>query len=372
LDLGNSSLHRRPGRLGVAVRAAVLGTAVAAAAAACSTGGGGATASSSSSGSALSFYKGKTITYIVPSPPGNPTSDQIVDMQPALEKYLGATINIKYVDSGQSAVGYDATANATANGLTIGEVSPQVVQDDLETGGSSKGGITFTPTALSYIASVGNTPILLVSCVGSPIKSMSDLVAASKVSFLTPTVGGSPEFDHLLMAAYPVNHSYLSGYTTATDVQGCERGDGDVSAVPVTNWTNAAGTALASGLTPLLLSGTVPSEAPAAFLNSEAPTLAAYAKQHASSATRGSLALTLASDSFTSEIPEITTAGPAGVPASRVQVLAAAFKYAMSQPSVVKQLAVDSLGAAYLGPSDVTAYVQSLAKESDQIATFTG
>jgi tripartite-type tricarboxylate transporter receptor subunit TctC len=353
---------RRARVRGVGAVAAVMVAALLAVG--CSSGSDGSSAGSgnSSSGASgkvapdLAFFKGKTITYIVPNTPGSPPGLIMTAMKPGLEKYLGATINIEY-NTNVATVGEDIVGSAKPDGLTLGNMGLQVVLNEEYTG---KGVPSFSLDSVSMVGATYAAPAAVFGCEETAFSSYSQLLQSkAAVKVVEITTGSNDEFNHLLMAAYPVPHQYLSGYTTADVLVGCQRGDGNLSTSSLARALDAAGTAVVPGLTPLLLTGPVPAGSPNAFLNGQVPTLAQYAKENPPANALGKQAVAFAIQAFESSAPNYTTFGPPGIPAARLLALTDAFT-AVSKTAAVEKAALQAaIPPGFASPATVKSFIAS-------------
>lgn len=337
--------RRRLTRIGIGVVAAVCSFAVGACGTSVGTQGGAG---------GRSFFKGKTINYIVPDPPGNINGMQIVAMKPAIEKYLDAKINIQYIQ-GETAIGQNQVGKAKPDGLTIGMLP---VKTDLSNLYAHATPLGFDMQKASIVGATYTGPALLVACKGSPYKTFDQLLQATKeVSVVNVSKGADNEKAHLLMNAFDIPRKYINGYTGETSAVGCRRGDGDVAMQSVSGFSNAAGTALDPDLTPLLLVGAIPSGSSYSFL-SNVPTLTSAAASAKSTTKVDSTALSLLEEVGEPTSPQFVTFGPSGIPQKSVDALSSAMKYAMSQPSVRKQLLSDGIPPGFVPPATVSAYMK--------------
>jgi tripartite-type tricarboxylate transporter receptor subunit TctC len=326
------SRGRRGPRL-LAAPAAVLLSCSLVAACSSSGSGGSPAPSSSASGPDVAFFNGKTINYVIPNTPGSPPGLILTAMKPALEKYLGATINIEY-NTNVATVGEDIVGSSKPDGLTLGNLTPLVVLNEEY---AASGAPDFSLDDVSWVSATKTAPILVGACGGASISSYSSLISKqTKLEIVNIPTGATNEMTRLLMQIFPVPHSYLNGYTAATAITGCQRGDGNFAALGVSKALDAAGTAPVAGVTPLLLSSAMPSNSPNAFLNSKVPTLATLAKQDPPKTALGKEALQIADETFTTNTPYYATFGPPGIPKSRLLALDAAFE-AASQTTAAKE-----------------------------------
>jgi tripartite-type tricarboxylate transporter receptor subunit TctC len=310
----------------------------------CSSGSGGSSAASgnASSGASgkvapdLAFFKGKTITYIVPNTPGSPPGLIMTAMKPGLEKYLGATINIEY-NTNVATVGEDIVGSSAPTGLTLGNLTPLVVLNEVY---ANSGAPDFSLTDASWIGATKTAPILVAGCKTTDFSSYSQLIQnKAAVKAVNIPTGATNEITRLLLQIFPASHEYLSGYTATTAIVGCQRGDGNYAALGVSKALNVAGTAAIPGVTPLLLSSPMPSASPSAFLNSQVPTIAGLAKQFPPTTSMGKKALQIANETFNTDTPYYATFGPPGIPAARVLALTDAFA-AVSTTAAVQKAAL--------------------------------
>lgn len=342
----------RPGRARThVVRASAAVAGVVLAASACSNTPSGAEASAS----AKDFFHGKTITYIVPNAPGTTPAQAIVALQPYMEKYLGATINIQYVSS-NVIVGQTKIANSRPDGLTIGELSIATDLSQLYFGGDK---VSFSLTDISPIGSTHQGQDLLVACSGSKLTSFDQLVKSpSQVTGIDLTSSPVSLWQRLLMAGWGVKPKLIGGYTSSTQKAGCLRGDADVTGGGVANFLSSAGDSISPGERPLLISGPLPSDSAAAFLNSTVPTLASYAKAHPPTSAAGKTAIELLEKNFDTSAPNMLTWGPSGIPEDRLNMLNAAMTYAAKQPKVQHAFVDLGLEAGIVQPPAVKAFIK--------------
>jgi tripartite-type tricarboxylate transporter receptor subunit TctC len=321
----------------------------------CSSSSGSGSASSGATGSAsanLAFFKGKTITYIVSSKPGNGQGGQILAMKPYLEKYLGATINIQYSEAGSNTVGQNEVEAANPDGLTMGDL---LITSDLTAVFQQNSTLSFKMQDATLLGSTESVPDLLVACQGSPYKNFGDYASASSPQVSLEVAGAaSTLFAQLVAAAYRVPGKYLTGYAGEDQEAGCARGDGNVAAGSMPNWVSSNEESPLSGTVPLLEAGPVPGSSAAKWLNGAVPTLANAAKQYP---PKDATALSAAIEFFQPTTPQYATFVPSGVPAGRLQVLRAAFQYAMTQAAVSAALAKYGIYPGYVTPAAATTFI---------------
>lgn len=178
----------------------------------------------------LAFYTGRTITYVNIGSIGGPFDDLAIAMQPYLEQYLGATVNIASYPTGNTIPGQDYLAHALPDGLTVGLLNPLNDVSDILT---STPGINFNPGRLAYLVSAGVAGSPLVTPVGSGYTSFGQLISAStagKLKMLTQTTGTTNTILRTWMGVMGIRPTWISGYNKLADeVTGLLRGDGPIA-----------------------------------------------------------------------------------------------------------------------------------------------
>src|SRR6187401_3172092 len=159
------------------------------------------------------FYKGKTLTYIVATPPGGGYDFWGRLVAEYMQKYLpGSTVIVKNMPGAGHLVGANATYAAKPDGLTIGTfntglIYAQVIKLD---------GAKFDLTKLSWIGKATSDPRVIAIASQSPIKSFDDLRAQkAPVNFATSGGGTSSDFVEINMLAnvFKLNLKILTGYS---------------------------------------------------------------------------------------------------------------------------------------------------------------
>ena len=152
--------------------------------------------------------KGKTITYMVPFPPGGNTDTLARVVAPLLAQALGGSVIIENKGGAGGSVGSALAARAPADGYTIlgGTISSHAINISLYPKLDYDPIKSFTPVAM-----LGSGPLVLVVPASSPYKTLNDVLAASKakaseggLSSASPGTGTSP---HMALALL----SYQSG-----------------------------------------------------------------------------------------------------------------------------------------------------------------
>jgi tripartite-type tricarboxylate transporter receptor subunit TctC len=163
--------------------------------------------------SGADFYKGKTITYIVATPPGGGYDFYGRLVAEYMQKYLpGSTVVVKNMPGAGHLVGANALYASKPDGLTIGSfntglIYAQIIKHD---------GAKFDLSKMSWIGKAATEPRVLAIASHSPITSFKDLRAAKEpVNFATSGGGTSSDFveTHLLANVLKLNMKILTGYS---------------------------------------------------------------------------------------------------------------------------------------------------------------
>lgn len=159
------------------------------------------------------FYKGKTVTYIVATPPGGGYDFWGRLVSEYMQKYLpGSTFMVKNMPGAGHLVGANATYASKPDGLTIGTfntglIYAQIIKHD---------GAKFDLSKMSWIGKAATEPRVLAVASHSPIKSFAELRAAKEpVNFATSGGGTSSDFveTHMLANVLNLNLKILTGYS---------------------------------------------------------------------------------------------------------------------------------------------------------------
>ncbi len=129
-----------------------------------------------------SFYKGKTVTFVVPTAPGGGYDAYARLISPYLAKSLEATVVVRNVPAAGFVEGHNFVYNAEPNGLTIGIINGvmQCVGQLLGYAETKR----IDARRFSWIGVVASEPSVLVLSNKSPYRSLNDLkVAKSPIKF---------------------------------------------------------------------------------------------------------------------------------------------------------------------------------------------
>lgn len=179
----------------------------------------------------LNFYKGKTITYVIPAAPGGGYYAFGSTITPFLAQYLGATVNDEVIPQGSTLPGQDAAAAAHPDGLTIGEIG---ISADVSVIFTGIPGLNFNPLRESFLGSGGTTPSAYLVAPGGPFKTWKAAENGAQFSECLPPTGAQIQNSAILYPAFGLHGKILDGYAnTSAIVQGFIRGDCAVTDVPL-------------------------------------------------------------------------------------------------------------------------------------------
>lgn len=159
------------------------------------------------------FYKGKTLTYIVATPPGGGYDFWGRLVAEYMQKYLpGSTVIVKNMPGAGHLVGANATYASKPDGLTIGTfntglIYAQVIKHD---------GAKFDLSKMSWIGKAATEPRVVAIASHSPIKTLDELRAQKQpVNFATSGGGTSSDFveTHMLANVLKLPIKILTGYS---------------------------------------------------------------------------------------------------------------------------------------------------------------
>jgi tripartite-type tricarboxylate transporter receptor subunit TctC len=145
---------------------------------------------------ASSCYRGETVSYVVPYPPGGGYDNIARALDPFLEKELDATVVIENRPGAGSLLAANELYTAPSDGLTFGLFPGEgLVGSHL----AEASGANFDPTDFTYIARLAVEPRLLIAGEPSDIDTAEDLLTDDSVRYATTGVGGSDHIDAVVL-----------------------------------------------------------------------------------------------------------------------------------------------------------------------------
>lgn len=283
-----------------------------------------AAAAPASAQNAAAFFKGKTITWIVPYKAGGGYDTYARMIAPYFSKYAGATVVVENKPGAGGLIGVDLMAASNPNGLTIciingvGAVSAQI---------AGEAGAKFDLTKLSYLGRIAGEPkVWVVRSSLKEIQSVKDYLNAKKTLRWGATGPGASEYleGQIVQGAFGKKLNIITGFDGSVEVAAAmNRGEIDLTSGSVDSRFNS----LQNGdERPLLVMGMEKDS-----LVSNAPILPEVQKLLPGEG----YAIMKAYANVTEASRPV--AAPPGVAKDRLEFLREAFKKAMTDPTLVAQ-----------------------------------
>jgi tripartite-type tricarboxylate transporter receptor subunit TctC len=370
------------GQRPVRIAGITLAAALAAGLAACSSSSSGAGSTGTAAPGALaavgasaapnvSFYKGKTITWDVPSAPGASFYTSATVLAPLVGKYLGATVNIVSIPAGATIAGQDQAAAAPGDGLTIGTLN---VSANVTNAATKQPGINFDMTKVGFIAGLPINPDVFVTSPSSKYQSFASLTQGQPSITATDYPGSIDVLEKAMFGAYGIKAKLISGYADVpSQVAGFLRGDAQfaINQVPGYAPPIEAGKAV-----PLLITGPVAAGSAGYTKLKDVPTIASFATEHPPATAAQKQSVTAMEALFGASAVNQVFFTPAGTPASLTAALGLAFKSAEQNPATASAFTKANLAVGYLSSAQAAAAinkdVQMEGALAQAIASFQG
>jgi tripartite-type tricarboxylate transporter receptor subunit TctC len=306
----------------------------------------------------VAFYKGKTITWDVPSAPGASFYDSATILAPLVEKYLGATVNIVSIPAGATIAGQDQAAAASPNGLTLGDLN---VSANISNKATNVAGINFDETKVDYVSGLPINPDVFVISPSESYKTWDALVKARPSSLSSADYAGSIDIlQRAMYGAYGIKAKLVTGYSDVPDqVAGFLRGDTQLAAnqVPAFASTVAGGKAR-----PLLVTAPIPAGAAGYAQLKAVPDIAQYAVKNPPQTASGKNAIKAMETLFGAKAVNNVIFAPSGTPAPLVAALTMAFDSAQTSATAEAAFTKASLAPGYISPTQVAADITTGTK----------
>jgi tripartite-type tricarboxylate transporter receptor subunit TctC len=171
-----------------------------------------------------SFYKDKTVTYIVATAPGGGYDTYGRLVAEYMQKYLpGSTFVVKNMPGAGHLVGTNALYASRADGLTIGTFNTGLIYNQLIGLEAAR----FDLTKMSWIGKAGSDPRVVLIAQQSPIKGFAELQASrTPVNFATAGVGSASYVETIiLLNGLKLPMKVLTGYNGNDDQLAMRRGE---------------------------------------------------------------------------------------------------------------------------------------------------
>ncbi len=318
-------------------------------------------ASTSSGQSAASFFKGKTMTFIVPFGAGGGYEQWALLLKPYLIKELGlSALNIVNDTGGGGTVGTNDLYVAKADGLTIGDTDAtgDVLNQILKVQG-----VKYDTTKLSWIGRPDTAAQVGVMIASSNIKSMKQLVStygpgsSKTLVALAAGQGGAPYIgERILFNMLKIHYRQISTFQGSSAAKvGLLSGDGSFLEIGYTS------------MLPLISSHKVnPVYVWRQSSFAQLPGVPSVSQIESDFNLSSSQSATLNSFDGVMEMGH-AFAAPPGVPADRLAAIQTAFKDALSNPSLIAQAKKENLVLGYAPGSTLQSIANAANSNAAQI-----
>jgi tripartite-type tricarboxylate transporter receptor subunit TctC len=187
-----------------------------------------ADASSQSKSSASDFYKGKTLSIIVPYGPGGGYDQWARIISPYMKKSLGvAKVEVVNADGGGGIVGTNKIYAAKPDGLTIGDTNAGGDVFDQIMGAD---GMRFDVTKFNWIGRPDDDPHIIAARPNGPYKTFEDLIKSKSTIKALATGKGSSDYNSSVITfnTFGVPFNMVAAFSGSKDEKAAFlRGNGD-------------------------------------------------------------------------------------------------------------------------------------------------
>jgi tripartite-type tricarboxylate transporter receptor subunit TctC len=169
------------------------------------------------------YFKGKTVTYIVPTAPGGGYDYYGRLVAEFMQRHLPeSTFVVRNMPGAGHIIGVNAIASAKPDGLTMGIVNQGLIYNQLV----GTDGIRFDLSKLSWLGKAAADPRVFVISALSPIKTIQDLKNSKDVNFSSCGVGCAAYVEtKLLSYAMRLPIHLMPGYNGNEDQMAMRRGE---------------------------------------------------------------------------------------------------------------------------------------------------
>lgn len=292
------------------------------------TSGAGTKVTGASACQGLAYYKGKSVTFISISTPGEAYDFTSRDLSPYLSTFLNASVETEDIANGGTIGGQDASAAAPPNGLTIGEANALgtvlgvAVDSPID---------NFNLSREAFIGGISQgAEVLAVNPTQSSVTTFRQLVTTSGVRIMDLSQGQPFLTGALLNAVWGAHVSWIFGFNGPNPlVQGIVSGDAPFGIIPLGN----VGPLIKSGVVrPIFTSQKAPKGLTYANQITGVLTPAEAAKQIPPKTKAEKKDLAVGEDAINAA--NILIIMPSATPGPDVQVVRDAVTWAMKQPAL--------------------------------------
>lgn len=306
-------------------------------------------APSSHAQSGAEFYRGKTVTYIVPTSAGGGYDLYGRLVAEFLQRHLpGSTFIVKNMPGAAHILGTNTLYASRPDGLTIGTFNMGLLHAQI----AGSRGVKFDLRTMSWIGKAAEDPRVFVVAQQTGIKDFKTLLARSpQLKFAASGAGGANYIQQVaLIEALKIPAQVLTGYNGNDDKFAMRRGEIEGTLASRSTYESFAREGHA--VIVAQIGGT----------STDAPPL----MQFAGNARAKALVQMVTTQS---EIARLT-AGPPGIPAERLTTLRTAYAAAMADPQLKAHAAKLELPLAPLIGEDVARVVRAALQDADGAHDF--
>ncbi len=295
------------------------------------------------------FYKGKTVTYIVATAPGGGYDTYGRLVSEFMQKYLpGSTIVVRNMPGAGHLVGTNAIYASKPDGLTIGSFNTGLIYNQL----INAEGVRFDLSKMSWIGKAATDARVIVVASQSPVKTWAEFVALKEpINFATAGLGSASYVETVMLTnvmKLPVR--VQTGYNGTDDQLAMRRGE------------IVGSIASRSSYDQFIKNGFGRYIAQIGGQEKDIPQLSSLV-------TDAKAKELIALIESTGEIARLS-AGPAGIPASQLNALRAAYKQAMDDKELQARAEKLERPVEPLIGDDIAKMINAALKQSPETVTL--
>lgn len=312
---------------------------------------------SSSKSSANDFYKGKTLTMIVPYGPGGGYDQWARIIAPFMQKHLGAAkVEVVNADGGGGIVGTNKIYTANPDGLTIGDTNAGGDVFDQIMGAP---GAQFDVKKFNWIGRPDHDPSIIAVRPKGPFKTFEEFAKTKTTIKALATGKGDSQYNATVITlnAFGIPFNMVAAFSGSKEEKAAFlRGNGDTMTVSSSDIKE------------------IKDQATAMILNSAqssdklkgVPTVLDMAKKYNLSNEK------VDSLKVMSDVMDLGHAffAPPGVPQDRVNALRQAFEKSVNDPDFIKEATKAGLYVGFLSGNDLQKLTEKSLSEKNKLKSL--
>lgn len=307
----------------------------------------------------ISYFAGKTITFINGSSPGSGGDSLARPLAPYIGQYLHATVNVENITGSGSIAAQDTVAAAAPNGLTIGELT---AVSNYEGYIGASAAVNFQQAKMTIL---GGTYVSPGSCIfassRAPDQTIYTFLRDHSVHQIGDIVPGAVDMTaRSILWAYRVPTALVTGYTSEGGLgQGFARGDEPYAISAETAFLNDLKSGIAKCLIVMGVTK-VPSYLQDYPYLKNVPNLVQLVKKNPPPTKQGKAVI--AELEAVVRTPSYDFFAPKGMPPAIALALQDAVKFAEQQPQVKAEYVARGNVPGYTPPKTVLEDLNAVAK----------